>query len=296
MHATVALRGGCAHRARPLRSPFCTANGKRRYWANRGATSPNPAVRRAHLGVGHARARDRERTTRTAFGGARRWRRRHRQVHADRGGRPTEANVDLYLGRCMHLGGDAIALAPLADLLRQIRRSAPECSTTRQVTALARWLKPDPSAAPSRTRGRLVRRVPRADRRTRGRGRARRRVRRPPLGRRRNVGSVRVLGQEPGRRARRARRHLPADETSRPPGSTASTRGAVAATHRAPDPPRRPRPRRRHGPRHRRLIGEPARRTSSSRSSPAARAIRSSPRSSSPRTSRAKRSRRCCPT
>ena len=37
-----------------------------------------------------------------------------------------QANVDLYLGRCMHLGGVEIALVPLADLLRQIRRSAPD--------------------------------------------------------------------------------------------------------------------------------------------------------------------------
>src|SRR5215212_4889325 len=34
--------------------------------------------------------------------------------------------VPLYLGRCMHLGGDAIPLAPLADVLRQIRRTSPD--------------------------------------------------------------------------------------------------------------------------------------------------------------------------
>src|SRR5437660_4130045 len=33
--------------------------------------------------------------------------------------------VTPLLGRCMHLGGDAIPLAPLADLLRQLRRSKP---------------------------------------------------------------------------------------------------------------------------------------------------------------------------
>ena len=36
------------------------------------------------------------------------------------------AGVDLYLGRSTHIGGDTIPLAPLADLLRQVRRSRPE--------------------------------------------------------------------------------------------------------------------------------------------------------------------------
>lgn len=32
------------------------------------------------------------------------------------------AEVDLFLGRCVHVGGNAIALAPLVDLIRQIQR------------------------------------------------------------------------------------------------------------------------------------------------------------------------------
>ena len=59
-----------------------------------------------------------------------------------------QENVDVYLGRCMHLGGEAIALAPLADLLRQIRRSTPEGMNDPASTQLARWLKPDASASP----------------------------------------------------------------------------------------------------------------------------------------------------
>jgi predicted ATPase len=34
--------------------------------------------------------------------------------------------VAAYIGRCVHVDGDTIPLAPLVDLLRQIRRSAPE--------------------------------------------------------------------------------------------------------------------------------------------------------------------------
>ena len=33
--------------------------------------------------------------------------------------------VPLYLGRCVHVGGDLIPLRPVADLLRQVRRSVP---------------------------------------------------------------------------------------------------------------------------------------------------------------------------
>ena len=36
------------------------------------------------------------------------------------------AGVDRYLGRCVHLGGEVIPLAPVADLLRQVRRGAPD--------------------------------------------------------------------------------------------------------------------------------------------------------------------------
>ncbi len=35
------------------------------------------------------------------------------------------AGVDRHLGRCVHLGGEVIPLAPVADLLRQVRRAAP---------------------------------------------------------------------------------------------------------------------------------------------------------------------------
>lgn len=57
-------------------------------------------------------------------------------------------NVELHLGRCMHLGGEAVALAPLADLLRQIRRSAPEELHETAPSPLTRWLNPAADTAP----------------------------------------------------------------------------------------------------------------------------------------------------
>ena len=32
------------------------------------------------------------------------------------------AEVELFVGRCVHVGGDAIPLAPLVDLIRQVQR------------------------------------------------------------------------------------------------------------------------------------------------------------------------------
>ncbi len=56
----------------------------------------------------------------------------------------SRADVALYLGRSTHIGGDTIPLAPLADLLRQVRRAAPEVLIeTADLAALQRWLGPD---------------------------------------------------------------------------------------------------------------------------------------------------------
>jgi ATP/maltotriose-dependent transcriptional regulator MalT len=53
------------------------------------------------------------------------------------------ADVALYLGRSTHIGGDAIPLAPLADLLRQVRRSRPDLLTdTPDLAPLHHWLAP----------------------------------------------------------------------------------------------------------------------------------------------------------
>ena len=38
----------------------------------------------------------------------------------------TRAGVPLFLGRATHIGGDAIPLAPLRDLVRQLRRTNPD--------------------------------------------------------------------------------------------------------------------------------------------------------------------------
>lgn len=56
----------------------------------------------------------------------------------------SRADVALYLGRSTHIGGDTIPLAPLADLLRQVRRAAPGLLTeARELAALQQWLRPD---------------------------------------------------------------------------------------------------------------------------------------------------------
>ena len=59
------------------------------------------------------------------------------------------AGVALHLGRSTHIGGEIIPLAPLADLLRQLRRSRPELlSETSVLTALRDWFGPrSPSSA-----------------------------------------------------------------------------------------------------------------------------------------------------
>jgi DNA-binding CsgD family transcriptional regulator len=59
------------------------------------------------------------------------------------------AGVDLYLGRSTHIGGDTIPLAPLADLLRQVRRSNPRLlADTPALAVLHDWSTPR-SAVPA---------------------------------------------------------------------------------------------------------------------------------------------------
>ena len=53
------------------------------------------------------------------------------------------AGAVLYLGRSTHIGGDTIPLAPLADLLRQVRRSKPDLLTaTPDLAPLLHWFAP----------------------------------------------------------------------------------------------------------------------------------------------------------
>ena len=53
------------------------------------------------------------------------------------------AGVALYLGRSTHIGGDTIPLAPLADLLRQVRRTNPQLLTeTPALETLQHWFTP----------------------------------------------------------------------------------------------------------------------------------------------------------
>lgn len=53
------------------------------------------------------------------------------------------ADVLLYLARCVHIGGDIIPLAPLVDLLRQVRRSSPDLlADSTEFAPLTHWLSP----------------------------------------------------------------------------------------------------------------------------------------------------------
>lgn len=61
------------------------------------------------------------------------------------------AGVALYLGRSTHIGGETIPLAPLADLLRQVRRSKPDLLTdTPALAQLQHWFAPG-TVDPQRT-------------------------------------------------------------------------------------------------------------------------------------------------
>ena len=63
-----------------------------------------------------------------------------------------QAGAGLYLGRCVHLGGEVIPLAPLVDLLRQVRGAAPDVwAEAPEFASLSRWLTPraaSPDGAP----------------------------------------------------------------------------------------------------------------------------------------------------
>ncbi|MEP7114027.1 MAG: AAA family ATPase [Ilumatobacteraceae bacterium] len=53
------------------------------------------------------------------------------------------AGIGLYMGRSTHIGGDTIPLAPLADLLRQVRRTHPQLvSETPALVTLQHWFAP----------------------------------------------------------------------------------------------------------------------------------------------------------
>ncbi len=67
------------------------------------------------------------------------------------------ADVALYLGRSTPIGGETIPLAPLADLLRQVRRSAPDLLTdTPYLAPLHHWFARVPELSKSPQRGLFV--------------------------------------------------------------------------------------------------------------------------------------------
>ena len=57
------------------------------------------------------------------------------------------AGADLFVGRCVPMGGEVIPLAPLVELLRNVRRSSPEALNGPTVTPLRDWAAPDSAAA-----------------------------------------------------------------------------------------------------------------------------------------------------
>jgi DNA-binding CsgD family transcriptional regulator/tetratricopeptide (TPR) repeat protein len=61
-------------------------------------------------------------------------------------GRATDrAGVERRVGRCVQMGGEAIPLAPLADLLRQVERSSPGLMTERaELAPISRWMRSEP--------------------------------------------------------------------------------------------------------------------------------------------------------
>ena len=55
----------------------------------------------------------------------------------------SRASVNLYLGRSTHIGGDTIPLAPVADLIRHVRRARPELlAATPTLAPLSGWFTP----------------------------------------------------------------------------------------------------------------------------------------------------------
>ena len=52
------------------------------------------------------------------------------------------AGVDMVVGRCVPMGGEAIPLAPLAELLRAVRRSKPDALSAPSMAVLQDWVVP----------------------------------------------------------------------------------------------------------------------------------------------------------
>ena len=65
-----------------------------------------------------------------------------------------QAGVALYVGRCMPMGGDVVALGPVPDLLRQVRRSIPDTiADTASVAELYAWFSPGTGGSPAKRPG-----------------------------------------------------------------------------------------------------------------------------------------------
>ncbi|HQZ35013.1 MAG TPA: AAA family ATPase [Ilumatobacteraceae bacterium] len=154
MDATIDLRGGGSHRPDPLRSARLGA------CSDDLATWPGRPPDHARLGgIVHDRRpasdfvgrRAELATFDRALADARSGLPSVVLVSGDAGiGKTTilsesaaRAGVRLYLGRSTHIGGDTIPLAPLADLLRQVRRTKPDqLAEVPALAALHQWFAP----------------------------------------------------------------------------------------------------------------------------------------------------------
>ncbi len=68
----------------------------------------------------------------------------------------SRAGVTVYLGRSTHIGGDTIPLAPVADLIRHVRRSRPELlAETSTLAPLSDWFTPSSPGATTAGQGGL---------------------------------------------------------------------------------------------------------------------------------------------
>lgn len=148
---TIDLRNAVAHRKGPLRSGRSAHAGRRLLWQAGGDTCDDVAHRSpTDEFVGR---RVELATFERAMADARGGLPSVLLVGGDAGiGKSTliveaarRAGAPLYVGRCVHVGGEDIPLAPVADLLRQVRRSMPEVlANPGPLSSLVRWFTPDP--------------------------------------------------------------------------------------------------------------------------------------------------------
>ena len=64
------------------------------------------------------------------------------------------AGAELVVGRCVPMGGELIPLAPLVELLRNVRRTAPDALSGPTLAPLRDWATPEAATGGARVGGR----------------------------------------------------------------------------------------------------------------------------------------------